>query len=57
MTPWPEFRGLSPADLAAAMRGHIIVDPFRVLEGEALRAAGFSYFTLGVPPLRGAKDI
>ena len=56
MTPWPEFRGLSAADLAAAMRGRAIVDPFRVLDSDALRAAGFSYYTLGTPPLRGAKD-
>jgi UDPglucose 6-dehydrogenase len=56
MTPWPEFRTLSPTDLAAAMRGRVIVDPFRVLDADALRAAGFSYFTLGAPPLRGAKD-
>jgi UDPglucose 6-dehydrogenase len=57
MTPWPEFGGLTPADLAAAMRGRAIVDPFRVLDADALRAAGFSYFTLGAPPLRGAKDM
>jgi UDPglucose 6-dehydrogenase len=56
MTPWPEFRGLSPTDLAVAMRGRVIVDPFRMLAGEAFRAAGFSYFTLGVPPLHGTKD-
>jgi UDPglucose 6-dehydrogenase len=57
MTPWPEFRRMSAADLAAVMRGRMIVDPFQVLEGEALRAGGFSYFTLGVPPLRGAEDM
>jgi len=38
------------------MRGRAIVDPFRVLDSDALRAAGFSYYTLGTPPLRGAKD-
>ncbi len=57
MTPWPEFRTLSPADLASVMCGRVVVDPFRVLDADALRAAGFSYFTLGAPPLRGAKDI
>jgi UDPglucose 6-dehydrogenase len=56
MTPWPEFRTLTPAGLAGVMRGRVIVDPFRVLEAEALRSAGFSYFTLGAPPLRGATD-
>lgn len=49
MTPWPEFRTLSPADLAGVMAGRTIVDPFRVFEPAAARAAGLSYFTLGAP--------
>ena len=49
MTPWPQFRSLRPADLAAAMSGRVVVDPFRVLEPEVARAAGLSYFTLGAP--------
>ncbi len=57
MTPWPEFRALSPADLAAVMSGRVIVDPFRVLDPAALRAAGFSYFTLGAPPLHDAEEV
>lgn len=57
MTPWPQFRTLSPADLASVMRGRAIVDPFCVLDADVLRAAGLSYFTLGAPPLRGAKDV
>jgi UDPglucose 6-dehydrogenase len=57
MTPWPEFRTLSPASLTAVMRGRAIVDPFRILDPAALRAAGFSYFTLGAPPSRGAEDL
>ena len=51
MTPWPEFRTLAPADLAGLMAGRTIVDPFRVLEPAAVRAAGLSYFTLGALPL------
>lgn len=50
MTPWPEFRTLAPADLAGLMAGRTIVDPFRVLEPAAARAAGLSYFTLGASP-------
>ena len=49
MTPWPQFRSLAPAELVAVMRGRIVVDPFRVLEPAAARAAGLSYFTLGAP--------
>ncbi|HUO43436.1 MAG TPA: nucleotide sugar dehydrogenase [Burkholderiales bacterium] len=52
MTPWPAFRELKPADLARAMRGCIVIDPLRVLDGRALVAAGFEYLTLGAPPQR-----
>jgi UDPglucose 6-dehydrogenase len=47
MTPWPQFRELKPADLAARMAGKIVIDPFRVLDGKAVRAAGLSHFVLG----------
>jgi UDPglucose 6-dehydrogenase len=49
MTPWQQFRGIRPADLGAVMVGKLIVDPFRVLAPELVRAAGLSYFTLGAP--------
>lgn len=48
MTPWPEFRALSCADLAKAMRGKVVLDPYRVLEPDAARAAGLDHRTLGV---------
>lgn len=48
MTPWPEFRGLSCADLAKTMRGRLVLDPYRVLDPVAARAAGLDYRTLGV---------
>jgi len=47
MTPWPEFRNLKPAQLDAAMRGKIVIDPYRVFETGALRAAGLRHFVLG----------
>jgi UDPglucose 6-dehydrogenase len=47
MTPWPQFRSLAPAEFAAVMAGRVMVDPFRVLEPAAARAAALSYFTLG----------
>jgi UDPglucose 6-dehydrogenase len=43
LTPWPEFRTLDAAALAAAMRGRIIVDPYGVLA----RPPGFTYFRIG----------
>jgi UDPglucose 6-dehydrogenase len=51
-TPWPEFRCLSAADVAARMRGRVIVDPYRVLAPEEAAAAGLRHFVLGAPPPR-----
>jgi UDPglucose 6-dehydrogenase len=48
MTPWPEFRSLSCAALAKAMRGKLVLDPYRVLDPAKARAAGLDYRTLGV---------
>ena len=52
MTPWPAFRDLKADQLARAMTGRTIIDPYRVLDGKAVVAAGVDYFTLGAPPLR-----
>jgi UDPglucose 6-dehydrogenase len=51
VTPWPEYRSLRIADLARAMRGRMLVDPFRLLPGAEAAAAGFAYHALGMPPL------
>jgi UDPglucose 6-dehydrogenase len=48
MTPWPEFRSLVASELAAAMAGKILIDPFRVLDPAAVQAAGLTHFMLGV---------
>ena len=47
MTPWPEFSAVDPAEIARAMRGRVIVDPFAVLDPARCVAAGFSYSRLG----------
>ncbi len=54
MTPWPAFRDLKADQLARVMTGRTIIDPYRVLDGKAVAAAGLNYFTLGVPPFRTA---
>ncbi|HMJ49279.1 MAG TPA: UDP-glucose/GDP-mannose dehydrogenase family protein, partial [Burkholderiales bacterium] len=56
MTPWPVFRELKPAALAKAMTGRAVIDPYRVLEGNAVVSAGLDYFTLGMPALRAEKQ-
>ncbi len=48
MTPWPEFKALSCSALAQTMRGRLVIDPYRALDGNAARAAGLDYRTLGV---------
>lgn len=54
MTPWPQFRELDAAALSAKLTGTTLIDPYRVLNGAAMARAGLDYFTLGVPPVRGA---
>ena len=48
-TPWPEYKALAPADLARTMAGRVIIDPYRMLDGESAARAGFEYHTLGRP--------
>jgi UDPglucose 6-dehydrogenase len=48
-TPWPEYKLLSVDDLARAMAGRTIIDPYRIIDGKRAVAAGFRWHTLGVP--------
>ena len=57
MTPWPDFRDLKPADLARAMAGRTVLDPYRVLDARAVAAAGLDYFTLGAPAHTAPRSI
>jgi UDPglucose 6-dehydrogenase len=56
MTPWPVFRELKPADLAKVMAGRAVIDPYCVLDGNAVVSASLDYFTLGMPALRAEKQ-
>lgn len=47
VTPWPEYRDLSLDALAKAMRGRVIIDPYRLLDGDRARALGFTHYALG----------
>ncbi len=49
MTPWGEFKSLEPQQLAATLRGRIVIDPYRVLDPAACTAAGLRHYTLGSP--------
>jgi UDPglucose 6-dehydrogenase len=52
MTPWPQFRQLDPHDLRRRMRGRAVIDPYGLLDGARVAAAGLDHFTLGAPPRR-----
>lgn len=49
MTPWPEFRSIAPDQIAARMKGRLILDPYRVLNASDLRDLGFLVVHLGAP--------
>jgi UDPglucose 6-dehydrogenase len=51
MTPWPQFRALDLAAVAAAMKGRMVIDPYSVFATSAVTAAGLSHFTLGRSPI------
>jgi UDPglucose 6-dehydrogenase len=51
LTPWDEYKKISPATIAAAMRGRIVLDPYGVLDPQAAVNAGLELYTLGRPPL------
>lgn len=46
-TPWPEYRQLDPAELAGVMNGRVIIDPYRMVDGEGAAKAGFVTHVLG----------
>lgn len=49
LTPWPDYRGIAPAEIAKRLRGKLVLDPYRVLDAGAARDAGLDHRTLGVP--------
>jgi UDPglucose 6-dehydrogenase len=49
MTPWPQFRALTPTDMIGRLRGRVVVDPFSVLDRAAAAAVGLEHVVLGAP--------
>jgi UDPglucose 6-dehydrogenase len=47
MTPWSEFAAIAADDLTESMVGRVVIDPYRMLDGEELVARGFVYASLG----------
>lgn len=48
LTPWPEYRVIAPAAIADGLAGVDVIDPYRVLDRAAVRAAGLRHHALGV---------
>ncbi|MBM3508348.1 MAG: GDP-mannose dehydrogenase [Alphaproteobacteria bacterium] len=51
LTPWPQYREIDPAKIAAAMSGRIVLDPYAVLDAPGAARAGLVLHTLGRAPL------
>ncbi len=51
LTPWPQYRTIAPKQIAASMRGRVVVDPYAVLDTHAASRAGLDVYTLGRPPV------
>ena len=49
MTPWAEFKLIDLSDLKKHLVGNIIIDPYKILNGQLCEKMGFNYFTLGRP--------
>jgi UDPglucose 6-dehydrogenase len=56
VTEWPEFAELDWAEVAKRMNTPLVVDGRNFLDGDALRAAGIIYESIGRPgsPARSA---
>ena len=53
-TDWPEYLTLSPADLAAVMRGDLLFDAKNALDPAPVRAAGLRYLGVGRRSMAGS---
>jgi len=48
LTPWAEYKLVEAGEIAHAMRGNVLIDPYKVVDSSAATAAGLEYHTLGV---------
>lgn len=56
MTPWPVFRTLAPAAIAARLAGRTVIDPYGALDPAAVAAAGLRHIRLGAPASAPTSD-
>lgn len=53
LTPWKEFVHIDPATIRARLSGHVVIDPYGVLNSDQCRASGLEHYRLGTSPPRG----
>lgn len=47
VTPWREFSTIGPGEIAEALRGQVVIDPFGTLDRRRFQGFGVSYHSLG----------
>lgn len=47
MTPWAEFKLTDLSELRKSLNGNVIIDPYKILDGQLCEKMGFIYLTLG----------
>ncbi|MEQ8228950.1 MAG: nucleotide sugar dehydrogenase [Rhodospirillales bacterium] len=57
ITPWSQYGDLDPAEIAERMAGRTLIDPYGLLTGPEVTAAGLDHFTLGRGPERAKTNI
>ena len=55
LTPWPQYRSIAPAQIAASLRGRVLIDPYAVIDANAASKAGLDILTLGRPVMSATR--
>jgi len=49
LTPWAEYRAIKPEDIAGALSGRIVIDPYSILDPAGMQRSRLIHYTLGRP--------
>jgi UDPglucose 6-dehydrogenase len=47
LTPWSDYRTITISEIVTAMRGRIVLDPYKILDSKIAAASGLVIYTLG----------
>jgi UDPglucose 6-dehydrogenase len=56
LTPWPQYKAFRAAQIAKAMSGRVVIDPYGILDLQQAAAAGLEVYTLGRSPLQPGRS-